>query len=428
MMSSGKIHEVTIKRLGLRGDGIGKSPDGQLYIAGALPGEAVRARIGAKRADGFAATLEEIVVASEHRVTAPCPHFGTCGGCATQTLDDASYEAWKQEMVVSAVKRAGLNPTLVAPMVRTASDGRRRAEFAAFRPRAKNSKTFFGFHGRASHQIVNLDTCLIVRSTIAALIPKLREVLSDVVPPGASWDVLVTEVDNGLDLQIIANHSPGPDASMALAMFAESEDLARVSWLANDGVEPIAMRRTPTLDLSGTVIEVPPGAFLQASAEAERLLSGLVCAAVQGSTKIADLYCGVGTFALPLAAAGANVFAVDGAGPAVEAMARGAGKAGFGGRIKTEIRDLVRRPMMAADLKFTETVVFDPPRAGAAHQVEEIVKSPVERVIAVSCNPATFAKDAGALGKGGFRLEAVTPVDQFVWSGHVELVAAFSRA
>lgn len=426
-MSSGKIHEVMIERLGLRGDGIGRSPAGQLYIAGALPGETVRARVGTKRANGFAAGLEEIVIASGHRVTAPCPHFGTCGGCTTQTLDDASYVAWKQEMVVSAVKRAGLNSSLVAPMVRTASDGRRRAEFAAFRPRAKNSKTFFGFHARASHQVINLDTCLITRPAIVGLIPKLRETLSDIVPPGARWDVLVTEVDNGLDLQVTANHAPGSDTSMALAIFAEAEDLARVSWRANDGLEPIAMRRTPILDLSGTVIEVPPGAFLQASAEAERLMSGLVCEVAQGSKKIVDLYCGVGTFALPLAAAGANVFAVDDAGPAVEAMARGAGKAGFGGRITTEIRDLVRRPIMAADLKFIETVVYDPPRAGAANQVEEIVKSPVERVIAVSCNPATFAKDAGALGNGGFKLEAVTPVDQFVWSGHVELVAAFRR-
>jgi 23S rRNA (uracil1939-C5)-methyltransferase len=426
-MNSGKIHEVTIKRLGLRGDGIGVSPIGPLYIAGALPGETVRVRVGSKRADGFAASLEEIVEASPSRVTAPCPHFGTCGGCATQTLDDMSYAAWKQEMVVSAVKRAGLDPTLVAPMLSTASDGRRRAEFSAFRPRAKNSKTYFGFHGRASNQIINLETCLIVRPAIATLIPKLRATLSDIVPPGASWDVLVTEVDNGLDLQVTANHSPGPDASIGLAMFAETEDLARVSWLADDGVEPIALRRMPMLDLSGTVIEVPPGAFLQASAEAEGLLSGMVCEAVQGSTKIVDLYCGVGTFALPMAAAGANVFAVDGAGPALEAIARAAGKAGFGGRITTETRDLVRRPIMAADLKFTETVVFDPPRAGAFHQVEEIVKSPVARVIAVSCNPATFAKDACLLAKGGFKLEAVTPVDQFVWSGHVELVAVFLR-
>jgi 23S rRNA (uracil1939-C5)-methyltransferase len=139
------------------------------------------------------------------------------------------------------------------------------------------------------------------------------------------------------------------------------------------------------------------------------------------------LYCGVGTFALPMAAGGANVFAVDGDAPAVEAMARAAGKAGFGGQISTEVRDLVRRPMMAPDLKKFDTLVFDPPRAGASAQVAEIVKSPVPRVVAVSCNPATFTKDAAALVRGGFKLEAVTPVDQFVWSGHVELVAAFQR-
>lgn len=425
-MNSGKTHEVMITRLGLRGDGIGLSPDGPLYVAGALPGETVRARVGVKRADGFAASLEEILEASPDRVTPPCPHFGTCGGCATQSLADDAYTAWKQEMVVSAVKRAGLNPDLVAPMVRTASNGRRRAEFAAFRPRAKNAKTYFGFHARASNLVVDLDTCLIVRPVIAAMIPKLREVLSEIVPPGARWDVLVTEAVNGLDLQVSANHVPGPDASMALAMFAEAEDIARISWRTDDGVEPVAVRRAPMLDLSGTRLELPPGAFLQASAEAEQILSGLVCAAVQGA-RIADLYCGVGTFALPLAARGAKVFAVDGAGDAVDAMARAAGTAGFGGQITTEVRDLVRRPMMAADLKNFDTVVFDPPRAGAPVQVAEIVKSPVPHVIAVSCNPATFAKDAAALAAGGFALERVTPVDQFVWSGHVELVAVFSR-
>ena len=184
------------------------------------------------------------------------------------------------------------------------------------------------------------------------------------MPPGARWDVLVTEADNGLDLQVSANHAPGPDASMALAIFAEAEDIARVSWLADDGVEPVAVCRAPMLDLSGTSLELSPGAFLQASAEAERILSGLVCDAVQGD-RIADLYCGVGTFALPLAAGGAKAFAVDGEGAAVEAMTRAASTAEFGGQISIEIRDLVRRSMMADDLKHFDTVVFDPPRAGA---------------------------------------------------------------
>jgi 23S rRNA (uracil1939-C5)-methyltransferase len=425
-MSSGKTHAVTITRLGLRGDGIAQSPDGPLYVAGALPGETVRARVGVKRSDGFAATLEEIITPSPDRITAPCPHFGTCGGCATQSLSDAAYAAWKQEMVVSSVKRAGLDPRLVAPMVRTAANGRRRAEFAAFRPRAKGAKAFFGFHARASNMVVNLETCLIVRPAIAALIPELRAVLSDIVPPGARWDVLITEITNGLDILITANHGPGPDASMEFAMFAERADIARISWRDDGGVQPVAVRRAPVLDISGTNVEIPPGTFLQASAEAEGILSGLVCAAARG-TRIADLYCGVGTFSLPLAKAGANVLAVDGDGPAVEAMARGAGLGGFGGQVSTQTRDLVRRPMMAADLKTFETVVFDPPRAGAAAQVAEIVKSPVPRVVAVSCNPASFAKDAAALVAGGYALEAVTPVDQFVWSGHVELVAAFSR-
>ncbi|MEK9832863.1 MAG: hypothetical protein VW453_09735 [Rhodospirillaceae bacterium] len=238
----------------------------------------------------------------------------------------------------------------------------------------------------------------------------------------------MTLADNGADLLIAANHDPGPDASMALAMFAEERGFARIAWRneSHDAVEPVALRETPVLEVSGVPVEIPPGVFLQASAEAEQVLSGLVVPAAAGS-RVADLYCGVGTFALPLAAAGSNVLAVDGDADAVGALARAAGTVGFGGQVTTDTRDLVRRPLAAAELKGMETIVFDPPRAGAPAQAEEIARSGAARVIAVSCNPTTFARDARTLADAGFTLERVTPVDQFVWTGHVELVGVFSR-
>jgi 23S rRNA (uracil1939-C5)-methyltransferase len=427
MTDSGKNLTVTVDALGPRGDGIAASDAGRLYIAGALPGETVRARTLGKRGEGHAAKLVEVVTPSGDRVPPPCRHFEACGGCSVQHFAMEAYHAWKRDLVATAIARVGLDPGVVAPLVPTATDGRRRATFAAFRPRAKGSKTFFGFHGRASRHVVEIEECLILCPELMALVSALRTLLGALVPPGARWDVAVTLADNGADLLIAANHDPGPDASMALAMFAEERGFARIAWRneSHDAVEPVALRETPVLEVSGVPVEIPPGVFLQASAEAERILSKLVVDAVAGS-RLADLYCGVGTFALPLAAAGANVLAVDGDADAVGALARAAGTAGFGGQVTTEARDLVRRPLAAAELKGMETIVFDPPRAGAPAQAEEIAQSGASHVVAVSCNPTTFARDARTLADAGFTLERVTPVDQFVWTGHVELVGVFS--
>lgn len=417
---------VEIASLGPRGDGIADSDRGRLYVAGALPGETVRVRTGGKRGEGFVAALKEIVAPSPDRADPPCRHFADCGGCSVQHLEDGAYGAWKHGLVAAALERVGFDPGLVAPLLRTEAAGRRRAEFAAFRPRATGAKTFFGFHARASRHVVEIEECLILHPQLMVLVAKLRTELAELVPPGARWDVAVTLADNGADVMISANHAAGPDTSMALAMFAEREDLARVSWNGAEGVEPVAMRRAPILVLSGHPVEIPPGVFLQASLEAERTLSRLVCDAAEG-TDIADLYCGAGTFALPLAAGGARVMAVDGDGAAVAALARAAGTGGFGGQVRTETRDLAKRPLAADELKSFDCVVFDPPRAGASGQAEALAASAVPRVIAVSCNPATFARDANILAEGGFVLECVTPVDQFVWSGHVELVGVFRR-
>ncbi|MGB0571615.1 MAG: class I SAM-dependent RNA methyltransferase [Alphaproteobacteria bacterium] len=428
--------EVTVEvgSLGPRGDGIAKNPGGRergrLYIAGALPGEQVRVRPGNKRGDGLEAKLLEVVAPSEDRIAPPCRHFATCGGCSVQHLGTDGYQAWKRELVTNAIQRVGFDPDLVSPLIPTENAGRRRATFAAFRPRAKDSQAFFGFHTRASRHVVELEDCLILHPELMALVTKLRAVLADIVPPGARWDVSVTLADNGFDVLVVAAHEPGPDASMALAMFADAQGLARIAWqregASRDDIEPVALHRTPVLELSGIPVEIPPGVFLQASAAAERVLTDLVIEAAGGS-RVADLYCGVGTFALPLAAAGALVMAVDGDGTAIAALARAAGTAGFGGQVAAEVRDLVRQPMAAEEFRRIETIVFDPPRAGASAQAGEIARTDASRVVAVSCNPTTFARDALTLAGGGFALERVTPVDQFVWSGHVELVAVFSK-
>jgi len=417
---------VTIDRLGPLGDGIAHGERGPVYVSGALPGETVRVVPGAKRGNGVVAKLEKIVTPSLDRSTPPCPHFELCGGCRVQHMADEAYAVWKMGLIVSALERVGLEGGVVAPLVRTAPNGRRRADFAAFRPRAKGAPTYFGFHARASNHIVDIADCRILRPELLSLVPRLRDAVAGIVPPGTRWDVHVTLADNGFDIAIRAGHAPGRDASMDLAKFAEREDIARVSWHTQDSTEPVAMRRAPVLAVSGILVEPPAGVFLQASAEAEVVLAGLVHEAISGS-RVADLYWGLGTFTLPLAAGGAVVHGIDGAGDAVAALSRAAGKAGFGGQVTTDVRDLAKRPLLAAELKNLDTVVFDPPRAGASAQSQHLAKSVVPRVVGVSCSPTTFARDAATLVAGGYKLERVTPVDQFFWTGHVELVGVFAR-
>ncbi len=431
MANAGSEIEVVIDRLGARGDGIADTPDGPLYVPLALPGERVRVRPGAPRGQGRAAKLVDIVGPAPDRVSPPCRHFGDCGGCSVQHLAEEAYLGWKRELVVAALARQGIDDVIVEPVAPTSAGGRRRAELAAIRLRGRHGATFVGFHARASNKIVDIAECIVLRPALRDLIEPLRDVLGEVLGPGQSCDVLLTESLVGPDLLIAAKASPELSKTIALAAFAEELDLARVSWRsARGGIEPVAQRRQPTVEIGGVAVGLPPGAFLQASAEVELALSALVIenlGTLPSVGRVADLYAGLGTFALPIAATGAHVHAIDSAGDGLSALATAAGAAGLGGRVTVEPRDLSERPMMAAELSGVHAVVFDPPRAGAAAVVRQLADSDVKAVVAVSCNPATFARDAATLIEGGYRLVRVTPVDQFVYTGHVELVAGFVR-
>jgi 23S rRNA (uracil1939-C5)-methyltransferase len=423
--------EVVVDRLGARGDAIADTPDGPLYVPLALPGERVRVKPGAKRGEGRAAALLDVLERSADRIEPPCQHFGECGGCSVQHLAKAAYLDWKRTIVVSALERQGLDGGIVEPVVATSSDGRRRAELAALRLRGRHGATLLGFHGRASHKIVDMAECTVLRPALRDAIAPLRDALAQVLAPGSGCDVLLTETPVGIDLLISAKAPPQPPQSLALAAFAEEVDLARVSWAsARAGTEPVAQRRQPAVEIASVSVALPPGAFLQASAEAEQIMAALVLENIgelPARARVADLYAGLGTFTLPLAAAGARVHAVDSAGGALDALVSASGTAGLGGRITAETRDLAERPLMAAELAGYDAVVFDPPRAGAAAVARQLAASTVPEVVAVSCNPATFARDAATLIEGGYRLVRVAPVDQFVFTGHVELVAGFER-
>ena len=415
--------EVTVGEIGARGDGLADHGGRRVYVPLTVPGDRVRILPGEPRGDGIAARLLDVLAPGPDRAAPPCPHFGICGGCALQHLTDDAYAGWKRTQVVTALGRAGLTGIDVAPTVRTPPAGRRRATFAATR---RGGRATLGFNERQSHRIAEISGCLVVEPAIRALLGPLEDLLTAVLPDGAALDVTVAVLEGGLDVLLTGGLEPGLDARERLAAFAESRDIARLSWRRSPSAppEPVAARRPVHVRFGGTAVPVQPGAFLQASGEGEAALVDSVLAGVGNARKVADLFAGLGTFTFPMARTAA-VHAVEGDASAMAALSSAARTLP---NVTTARRDLFEDPLTASELSRFDAVVFDPPRAGAREQCTRIAESGVPVVVAVSCNPATFARDARILTDGGYRLESVTPVDQFVWSAHIELVARFTAA
>jgi 23S rRNA (uracil1939-C5)-methyltransferase len=344
-----------------------------------------------------------------------------------QHLADAAYAAWKRGLVVQALGRRGFDAPPVDALVRVPARSRRRASLAA---RLVGGQAALGFHGRESHALESIESCQVLHPDLTALLPELRRALQPMLSAKQTAEVALLVADTGIDLLISSRHAPGLEARQQLAALAEQRDLARVSWSPVAGAqepEPVAVRRPVAVQFGGVRVEPPPGAFLQPSAAGEAALVQAVRDWLgDAEGPVADLYAGLGTFTFPLAARG-PVHAVEGAEPAMAALWQAARKHDLAGRVTAEVRDLAADPPDPDDLSDFAGVVFDPPRAGAKALAEALAESDVPRVVALSCNPNTFGRDARALVDGGYRLEAVRPIDQFPWSGHVELAALFRR-
>jgi len=288
-----------------------------------------------------------------------------------------------------------------------------------------------GFHERGSHRVVAVARCPVLDDRLVALLPALQALLAGILPPGGKASVTLTALAGGVDLVLRLDKALDLQARESLAAFAQEEDLARLSVDLGDGVEPLAVRRPPTALFAGIAVTPPPGGFLQASAKAEALMIARVCDALAGCKRVADLFAGCGAFALPLAQAGVRVAALDSDSPALDALRAGARKAGLT-TLTAEARDLMAMPLRGPELAGLDGLVFDPPRAGAKAQCTALAEaSPGQRprtIVAVSCNPASFSRDAALLRAGGYALESVIPLDQFLWSWHVELLAIFRDA
>lgn len=421
----GRQIEITIDSLGGRGDGVGRHEGRPVFVPGALPGDRLRARVTGARAGGYKAQIVELLDQGPDRVDPPCWHFGPCGGCSLQHLARDRYADWKRRRVVEALERQNLPGGIAAPLVRIPDGTRRRVSLAA---RLQDQGLRLGFHERESHRVVDVSDCLILSPALVELLPALRRVLPSVVPPKAVIDIEATATDSGLDLLFVLAAPPDLEMREALAGFAGEADLARLSWMLPGGEpEPLASHRSPVLRFGGIEVTPPPGGFVQPTAEGEAALTAAVLEALPDDpASLADLYAGCGTFSFPLARR-ARVRAVEGHGPSLQALRSAARRNGLDGRIETEIRDLARRPLSPDELNGFDCVLFDPPRGGAKSQAERLAASRVPTVIAVSCSANTFARDARILCGGGYCLEAVTPIDQFPWSGHLELVARLSR-
>jgi len=419
------VLELTIEALGAAGDGVAHHGGAPYYIADSLPGDRLRARITGKRGDGFAAQTVERLAEGPHRAMPACRHFNDCGGCAVQHLDDQIYDSWKRQKVIDALARRGLDDVEVAPLIRTAPGLRRRATFHALRRR---QDAVVGFQTRASHQIVSIGECPVLQPALVALVEPLRGLFGKLLEVGGRAEALVTQALGGIDMLIIAARPPDLDQCQQLIEFADQHDLARISWRAQGDPEPelIIHRRAVQVDFATVVVDLPSGGFLQPSAAGEAVLRGIVMAATAEAKHIADLYAGCGALSFPMAAQ-ARVHAVEGSGAMTAAIDRAAGRAGLAGRVTSETRDLDRQPLLAKELSRFDAVVFDPPRGGAKHQAVALAESDVALVVALSCNPASFARDARILIDGGYVLDQLQPLDQFLWSAHVEVAAIFKR-
>jgi 23S rRNA (uracil1939-C5)-methyltransferase len=418
----GELVELSVERAGAVGDGIARWRGEPVFLPFTVPGDHVRARLGPRRGGGLEGHVVELLDSGPGRVAPPCRHFGRCGGCALQHLNPDLYRSVKLGRLLNALETAGIDPVVVEPL-RMVPPVRRRTRLGLARHRDPRQPVRAGFRERFSHDLVDLRECLVLEPALFALVGELRRVVPDLLPPGGMAEATLSRTDSGIDLLLEALEPPGLGAFEALARLGDELDLARIVWRSPEGEIPVVQHRPVRVLLSGIAVPFPPGAFLQASEAAESILVEEVLAGVGPHRPVLDLFAGLGTFAFALAGSG-PVHAVEGDQRSAAALARAATNARV---VTVERRDLARGPLQAEALAAYAAAVFDPPRAGAARQAAALAASPLDTVVAVSCNPATFARDAARLLAGGFRIDRVVPIDQFVWSPHLELAAVFRR-
>ncbi|GAB4155314.1 MAG: class I SAM-dependent RNA methyltransferase [Sphingomonadales bacterium] len=403
----------TISHLAARGDGVALTPEGPLYVPFSAPGDEVRR-------DGEAVS---VVRHGPNRQTPACPHFGPCGGCALQHVDDRSYRAWLADRVRVALAQQNVEAASIEAAEISPSGGRRRC---AWQARWHQGHLHLGYSGRASHDTVDLTACPVLEPQLLALAGPLRELFARHLPRRRAGRVQLLASETGVDLLIEGLEADRPEMMQDLSKIFQTRDLARISLLSDGHAEIALMARAPVLTIGRATVRPAPGAFVQPTKAGEQSLQQALRDGLAGCRRIADLFAGLGSFSL-VAAEWASVHAVEGQRAALAALEAARG-GGHGLKpITTAHRDLFRRPLTTQELASFDAVIVDPPRAGALAQVANLAATRVGQLMMISCNPNTFARDARLLVDGGYNLAWVRPVGQFLWSREVELAALFVR-
>lgn len=406
---------VTIEKLGVRGDGLAMLDGKPIHIPYTVPNDKVEISFRGERG-----ALRNILNAGLDRVSAPCDYYGKCGGCSVQHVSEQLYMAWKRGIVVSALRREGFEENVIAPLQCCTPASRRRAQFAV---RKTKDGVLLGFNERGSSTLTEISECLVLAPELDMAIHGLRSIATATPPHWRKFDMMATLCDNGIDVSITGGDADEDDLGVYLATLVEAARENNFIRLSIDD-SPVVAFSEPVVRFGAVEVPIPPGVFLQASREGEQRLIDLTVPHLTAAKRVADLFSGCGTFSF---AVNAHVDAVDLAGPAIEALEIAARRSNRRHPTKAHRRNLFDRPLISAELNCYDAVIFDPPRAGAQAQSVQLAKSNVPTIIGVSCNPTSFARDAAILRDGGYELSHVTPVDQFVYAAHVELVGVFRK-
>lgn len=411
--------ETTVTELGARGDGLARHDGALLYIAGALPGERVVVRPGKPRGEGREAVLVRILKGAPERTEPPCPHFSACGGCVVQHMTPRAYADWKRGHLIDTLRRRGFADPPVLPLASAPPGARRRARFALH---AGPNGLRPAFRSARSHDLVVPGVCPVLEKPLLATATAVAAVLA----PRGVLELEVTRTEAGCDAMVIARRPPNPDESFDLADVAERQDMARIAW-REEGRPPylLADRRAPRLTAGTVEVALPAGAFIQPTGWGEAAIGEALAAILPEGGTLADLFAGCGMLGLALSQ-GRTIEAFESIAPMVAAARQAALAAGLSS-YRAHERDLEQRPLEPAALARFDAVLLDPPRAGARAQCEALATSAVPTIAYVSCHPGSFSRDARILADGGYEMLSLAPLDQFLWSHHLELVGHFAR-
>ena len=416
--------KIKIDELGGRGDGIGNMDGNTIFVPFTAPGDVVDIKL-----NGTKGRLRHIHNKSEYRVDPVCKHFTKCGGCALQHIDGDYYQKWKADLVKTALVNQGISDVDVKPLERSPLGSRRRTTFQAIG--RGDGKIVFGYAEKGSHNLIDLEMCPILNAEIVGIIEPLKQLLRKLLKKQQKMTVQVTKADNGLDVVLKGKGGVDLDLRMDLAEFAQTNDLARTSWfdtsLKKPYYEMLGERRKPYVTFQGNKVFFPEGAFLQATQSGQNTLISEMLKGINGSTRVVDLFSGCGTFSIA-AAQHANVHAVENNEEMLTALKRSANQMTNLKNVTTELRDLFMRPLLPHELNEYDAAIIDPPRAGARTQMTEIINSDIKKLVMISCNPISFSRDVQNLVDAGFVMGTVTPVDQFIYSPHLEIISIFNRA